>query len=156
MGRPRTNTGFGVTGQVSELQEEFILWMLTPVSERQPATQREWAKQHGTWSQTITAWKSKDPWFRNELMEQMRLHNINPDRLQVVIDALFISASNPENRGQVSAAKLLLEYLELFMPTRKSVTEHTTKIDASELSDDELKALIAEQAQKELVARREG
>lgn len=149
----RTNIGHGVTGMVGALQDLFIDWLLDP---ERDGSQNQWAKDHGIVPSTIFRWKTDDPYFAKELDQRMREHNVSPDRIQKVIDALFASATNPDNRGQVSAAKLLLEYLELFTPTSKRVNEKRTTLDASQLSDDELEALIAEGAQRELQSRKEG
>lgn len=148
----RVNVGHGLTGMIGAKQDAYIDWALDP---ERVGTQAEWCRAHSTVPSTVYRWKHDDPYFQQELDQRMREKNVSPDRIQSVIDALFSSAIDSANRGQVAAARLLLEYLELFTPTSKRVTERKTTLDASQLSDDELKALINEEAQRQL-RQREG
>jgi hypothetical protein len=59
--------------------------------------------------------------------------NINPERVQSVVDALWQRASS----GDVKAASLYLQYIDKFTPTRKITTDER---DVSSLSDAELAA----------------
>ena len=58
--------------------------------------------------------------------------NINPERVQSVIDALWQQAAN----GDVKAASLYLQYIDKFTPKRKVSVEDDR--DVAAFSDEEL------------------
>ncbi len=92
----------------TEPQRQHIAWCATPKGQREPATQQEWAEQLGVNRRTLNRWE-KLPGFWEEvrtLVEQDVLQAF-PD----ILGALVKTASTPNTRSIVPAARLLLEML---------------------------------------------
>jgi hypothetical protein len=116
---------------VSQNQRDFIEWLATPEPSRVPATIKDWAAERGVHHQTPTHWK-RDRWFRAAWDMRLQELNIDPDRIQRLVDAIYEKAL----KGDVPAQKLYLEYSKGFAPVQK-VEVHRAP---SELSDEELAA----------------
>ena len=123
----------GADGQVTmpDTWKELLTWLLQG-PERSPRTQREWAAQNGIHEDSVRRIK-RDPRFLKEWDQKAAELNINPERVQSVVDALWQRASS----GDVKAASLYLQYIDKFTPTRKITTDER---DVSSLSDAELAA----------------
>jgi|TARA_Y100000310_G_C20614792_1_gene780054 hypothetical protein len=122
----------------------FLDWLLRG-PERQPQTQREWAAENDMHEDSLRRIK-RDPRFIKEWDRRAAELNINPERVQSVIDSLWQRAS----AGDVKAASLYLQYIEKFTPRRKVVVEDERDIAA--FSDEELaSALEAEVIQLRMV-----
>ena len=115
----------------------LLEWLLRG-PERSPRTQKEWAGEHAIHQDSIRRIK-RDPRFVREWDRRAAELNINPERVQSVIDALWQQAAN----GDVKAASLYLQYIEKFTPRRKVVMEDER--DAQSFSDDELASLLEEE-----------
>ena len=108
----------------------FLEWLLQG-PERVPYTQREWAKQNDIHEDSLRRIK-RDPRFVKEWERRAAELNINPERVQSVIDALWQRAAD----GDVKAASLYLQYIDKFTPKRRvAVTEDR---DVASMSDNEL------------------
>ena len=119
--------------------KEFLEWLLQG-PERVPYTQREWAKQNDIHEDSLRRIK-RDARFVKEWDRRAAELNINPERVQSVIDALWQRAAD----GDVKAASLYLQYIDKFTPKRKvAVAEDkdVVSMSDSELAD-ELEATIA-------------
>jgi hypothetical protein len=116
--------------QMPPLLSEFLDWILT--DPRMPATQAEWAKEHGFHADTPRRWKV-DPRFRKEWERRAAEKNIGIDRIQGVVDAMHTAALS----GDVKAMALYLQYVDRFTPKQIVVTEGS---DTKGLSDEELVA----------------
>jgi hypothetical protein len=121
---------------ISQNERDFIEWLVTPEAERQPRYAKEWAAERGVHEKTPQAWK-RDRWFRAAWDMRLQQLNINPDRVQKLVDAIYDKAL----KGDVQAQKLYLEYAKGFMPQQRIEVVRP----ASELSDEEL-ALEMEKA----------
>ena len=44
---------------LTQEQEEYLAWLLTPETQRQPLLKREWAAEHGVHQNTLTNWEKK-------------------------------------------------------------------------------------------------
>lgn len=128
-------------------QAEFIEWLVDPSRE---GTQEAWAEAHSLHPRTLSAWK-KAPAFREAWDRRLAELNVNPDRIQRVVDALYENATDRESRDQVKAANLYLQYVEKFTPKRQVVGDRRSLED---MSDEELEELIAAGAEAELHERR--
>ena len=117
---------------------KLLLEWLLQGPERSPRTQKEWAGEHAIHQDSIRRIK-RDPRFVREWDRRAAELNINPERVQSVIDALWQQAAN----GDVKAASLYLQYIEKFTPRRKVVVEDER--DAQSFSDDELASLLEEE-----------
>ena len=112
-------------------------WLLLG-PERSPKTQKEWAAEQEIHQDSVRRIK-RDPRFIREWDRRAAELNINPERVQSVIDALWQQAAD----GDVKAASLYLQYIEKFTPKRKVVMEDER--DVSAFTDDELASLLEEE-----------
>ena len=116
--------------QMPELWRELLEWLLRG-PDRSPRTQREWSAEHDIHEDSIRRIK-KDSRFIKEWDRRAAELNINPERVQSVIDALWQQAAN----GDVKAASLYLQYIDKFTPKRKVSVEDDR--DVAAFSDEEL------------------
>ena len=107
-------------------------WLLLG-PERSPKTQKEWAVEQEIHQDSVRRIK-RDPRFIREWDRRAAELNINPERVQSVIDALWQQAAS----GDVKAASLYLQYIEKFTPKRRLVVDDDRAV--SGLSDAELHA----------------
>lgn len=112
---------------VTELQYEFIDYMLTPGH----GSQAEFARDHNMNKGTLVAWK-KSRFFMEEWDKRAKKVNGGIERVQRVIDALFTRAVD---FGDVKAMSLYLQYVKEFTPKTIVVEEDRSVKD---LSDEEL------------------
>ena len=108
----------------------FLDWLLLG-PEREPSTQKAWAEAHEVHEDSLRRWK-RDPRFIREWDRRAAELNINPERVQSVIDALWQRAAD----GDVKAASLYLQYIDKFTPKRKVAVEDDR--DVVSMSDAEL------------------
>ena len=127
-----------------DLWKELLEWLLRG-PDISPRTQREWAKDHEIHEDSIRRIK-RDNRFVREWDRRAAELNINPERVQSVIDALWQQAA----AGDVKAASLYLQYIDKFTPKRKVAVEDDR--DAALFSDEELAAAL----EAELVNLRKG
>ena len=117
--------------------QKLLDWLLQG-NEREPRTQRDWAAENKIHEDSIRRIK-RDPRFIKEWDKRAAELNINPERVQSVIDSLWQRASD----GDVKAASLYLQYIDKFTPKRKVVVDDERDIQG--YSDEELaEALEAE------------
>jgi len=107
-------------------QEQYLNWLVVPAPYREPRTEEGIAK-----------WKKR--------VEEMQG---SPERTQKLFDNIYERALGGDNK----AAQLYLQATGRMAPTQVNV-EHSTKV--SEISDEELDALIASVAAGEKAARAE-
>ena len=111
---------------------------LAETSGLEPRTQRDWASENKIHEDSIRRIK-RDARFIKEWDRRAAELNINPERVQSVIDSLWQRASD----GDVKAASLYLQYIDKFTPKRKVVVDDERDIEG--YSDEELaEALEAE------------
>jgi hypothetical protein len=73
---------------LSEKQQALLDYLLDPRSTTEKGTQRELAERLGCHYTNFTKWK-KDPEFREEWDRRLAEHNVSPDRVQRVLDAVL-------------------------------------------------------------------
>lgn len=112
--------------ELTEQQLEYVAWRADPHRE---GDKHSWARDHGVSRSTIYKWESK-PWFRNALEKRLAELNIEPDRIQAVLERLWREAEG----GDVQAAKLYFAEIERIRPAPPKREDHTI----AELSDEEL------------------
>ena len=122
-------------------KQRLMKWLITPRSERQPPTQNGLADDLGVHSRSVRMWMSR-PDFRADWDREARNVIGSPERVQEVLNTLFRAATDPHNRHAVAAAKLYLEATNSIKPPAIEVKARKP----SELSDDELDALLAQGA----------
>ena len=113
---------------------DLLDWLLRG-PEREPRTQREWAAENDVHEDSIRRIK-RDHRFIKEWDRRASELNINPERVQSVIDSLWQRASD----GDVKAASLYLQYIDKFTPKRRVVVDDDR--DAAGLSDEELASAL--------------
>ena len=117
--------------------QKLLEWLLQG-NEREPRTQRDWAAENKIHEDSIRRIK-RDARIIKEWDKPAAELNINPERVQSVIDSLWQRASD----GDVKAASLYLQYIDKFTPKRKVVVDDERDIEG--YSDEELaEALEAE------------
>lgn len=108
----------------------FLDWLLDPVQGEVDSIPKL-APTIGVSVQTLRNWQ-KLPAFRKAWETELAKRNVDPGKVQKVIDAMFLKAE----MGDTVAAKLVLEYVSRFAPP----PELDAADDVSELSDEELEA----------------
>ncbi len=117
-----------------ELQSQFLDWLLTPTSERQEKTQKEWAAAHGVAATTVGDWK-KDRRFIRAWEARADERNVSVERMQRIMDTLYEAGVD----GDVAAAKMWLGQVEKMRPPKQ--VEQDAELE--HLDDDQLDALLA-------------
>lgn len=117
---------------LTTVQREYLEWLLDP---NHTGNKKEWARAHDVNEGTPRTWELKQTFIdaRNQRLNEL---NINPMRVQLIIDALFAKAS----AGDVQAAKLVLDYLNKINPVRPQVEDRAV----SEMTDEELNQKLEE------------
>ena len=128
-------------------QEKFLNWLCTPANGRMPSSQEKYAIQEGVDETTLRRWKKK-PAFKMEWEKRISEQQQSPERTQKLLDNLYERALAGDN----NSAKLYLQATNRLAPTQVQV-EHSTK--PSEITDQELDALIASVAQSQIESRRQ-
>lgn len=114
-------------------QEQYLEWLVTPASERVPRTQAEFARMLNVDPTTLRRWEKKD-WFKVEWDRRVSEIQGSPERTQRLLDSLYAKAIDGDNK----AAQLYLQATNRLLPPPTVVNASR----ASDLSDDELDALI--------------
>jgi hypothetical protein len=125
-------------------------WLTTPKGERQPPTQEGLAVELACDVRTVHRWMRQAD-FRADWDREAKTIIGSPERAKEVLDTLYAAATDPRNRNAVQAAKLYLEATNSIRPSQVEVTVRK----ASELTDEELDALLAQGA-VELRRERDG
>jgi len=126
-------------------QEEYLAWLCTAPSERQPASKEAYAVSLGVNVTTLRRWEKKEV-FRKAWQARVDEVQGSPERSQRLLDTLYAKALE----GDIKAAQLYLQATNRMAPPTLNVK--TDKATA-ELSDGELDDLIAAMAQRERETR---
>jgi transcriptional regulator with XRE-family HTH domain len=121
-------------------QEQYLNWLLAPAHERTPATQAQFAEQLGVDPTTLRRWEKKE-YFKKEWERRVNDLQGSPERTQRLLDALYNKAID----GDTRAANLYLQATHRLLPPPAA----TSSKSMTDLSDDELDALIAKVAERE-------
>jgi len=119
-------------------QEKYLQWLCLPAPLREPTSKEKYAKEHGVDQSTLRRWEKK-PAFKAEWEKRVNDLQGSPERTQRLLDSLYEAALGGDNK----AAQLYLQATNRFAPTQIKV-EH--KQTLAELTDEELDALIAQEA----------
>lgn len=128
--------------ELTRTQQEYLDWLLLPSELKSPTTKQAWAEEHSMTPNTLTNWQ-KLPRFKELWEDGIKGLTVSPERTHMLLDSLFKKGIN----GDVKSAQLYLQATGQMPNPRQEINIKTEK--ASELSDGELEALIAEYAQKE-------
>lgn len=135
-----------------ERKMRFIEWLTTPPQFREPATEKELARELDVYYKTLYNWKN-DRDFREVWQRNTDIVIGGEDKRQRIMETLYISALDYRSPRHVQAARLYLEAIGAMSPTKLDVTVSTKAL--SMLDDDELERLIARGA-AELKAETDG
>lgn len=138
---------------LSEQQRRVIAWLLTQKSEREPRTQAELAEELEVSVRTLSEWKRDEEFLREWNAQYLRTIS-NPGKKMEIMETLLRTATDAEDPKHVQAAKAFFEIEGSLKPQRQGV-DVTVTTKPSELSDEELKRLMAMKAGDELAQRRE-
>src|SRR5262252_7770832 len=125
-------------------KQRFLEWLCTIKEDRDPSTQKELAEQLDVSPTTLTAWRN-DAEFLEEWHRRYRKTVGSPERMQLVLERLFETATDRTDPRQVAAAKEYRMAVEGVAPQRVDINV----TNARDLSDEALAELIAETAAKE-------
>jgi hypothetical protein len=106
-------------------------WFIDP---NRQGSMAAWAAEHGVTDRAVIQWRQHDGW-KKELQRRADKLNVNPERVQSVVNAIFKKACD----GDMKAAQLYLQYTDRFTPTTRRVVEERTP---DKLTDAELAAAL--------------
>jgi hypothetical protein len=116
----------------SAIKEQYLA-ALIEIDPKLKINKTGWAQDHGVARQTIVGWE-QEPEFRAAIDERLRKMNVDPLRIQRVLNAMFKQAE----AGNVKAAELILRYADRLSPP-KLIPEDTS---IQQMSTDDLIAAI--------------
>lgn len=129
---------------LTQEQEQYLAWLLTPETQRQPLLKREWAEAHDVHQNTLTNWEKKKNFIERWRMGIEGL-NQSPERTQKLLDALYDKGLE----GDVRSAELYLKATGN-MPNQTVNIKNETSV--KEMSDEDLERMILEISQKNKAA----
>ena len=115
-----------------ERMEAYLEWSLTPKAARKPKGKTEFAASLDVTLQTLANYE-KNVWYQNEFIKRGR-GLIKVARAQDVLDNLYTIAIDSEHKNAVTAARLLLEWMEKGQESEEK--------SASDLSTEELVEIV--------------
>lgn len=130
----------------------FLDWLCTPIRERRPKTMEALAEQMGVTRRSLSNWKA-DPEFLIEWENRYRKTVGSPERAQAVLDAMYATAIDRDDPKHVQAGKNYLEMIDAVKPKKMEVTVSGS---ARDLSDEQLEAILASKAAREIEQRAAG
>lgn len=105
--RPKTPKNKGKEQVCHRLEyRDFVVWIATPKALREPATQRDMAKQFGVGEDTLSDWKNRPDFWEEVKEERSRWTR---EKTSDVIHALYKRASEG---GSAHEVRLWMEIVE--------------------------------------------
>lgn len=126
---------------LSKDQQQYLDWLCTAPSEREPKTKASMATRLGVDVTTLRRWEKK-PYFKSEWQERVDEIQGSPERTQALLDTLYRKALD----GDTKSAQLYLQATNRMAPP---TVEIKSERKTSELSDQELDELIGAMAARE-------
>lgn len=131
-------------------KQRFLEWLCTIKEDRDPPLQKDLAEELSVSPNTLVTWRN-DPDFLEEWHRRYRKTVGSPERMQLVLERLFETATDRTDPRQVAAAKEYRMAVEGVAPTRFELNV----TNARDLSDEALAELLAEAAAQEANDRAE-
>ena len=132
-------------------RDRFLEWLCTIPQDRMPPSQSALAEELQVSHDVLRSWK-KDPEFL-ALWESLYRRTIgSPERAGQVMQSLYETAIDRTDPRQVQAARAYMDQIEGARPQKVDVTV-TAGQAAKDLTDDQLFAMLASRAEKELANR---
>jgi len=138
----------------SAAQDRFISWLLTLKEHREPQTQKALAEELGLVPGTLVAWKRDEDFLRAWNAAYLRTIG-SPGTKMEIMATLEQTATDPDDPKHVQAAKAYFEIEGSLRPAKSQVDINVQSTPPSELSDEQLQAMIDRKAGDELARRRE-
>lgn len=135
------------------VDQRLLAWLLTPPADREPHTMVELAREMGTSPAALTKRKEKAEFLKEWEAEYLRTVG-SPEVKMKIMRALESIASDPDDPKVVQAARAFFEIQGTVKPQGTVEVNVNTK-PPTELTDDELRRLVAMKAEDELARRRE-
>ena len=127
---------------LTQEQESYLAWLLTPEDSRTPATKQAWAEEHNIHHNTVLNWEKKKSFTERWKLGVEGLSQ-SPERTQKLLDAIYIKGIS----GDTKSAEL---YLKATGYIQQSQTLNIkTETSVKELTDAELQAAILEITQNQ-------
>lgn len=126
---------------LTEQQESYLAWLLTPEDSRNPKTKKEWSEVNEVHYNTLGVWE-KNKVFKERWDLGVKGMAQSPERTQALLDALYAKGVS----GDVKSAELYLKATGFMQQVSTINVNNTTAV--KELSDAELEAMILELSQK--------
>jgi len=126
---------------LTQEQQQYIDWLCTAPSERQPRTKGAMAERLGVDITTLRRWEKRQN-FKAEWQERVDDIQGSPERTQALLDTLYKKALD----GDTKSAQLYLQATNRMAPP---TVEIKSDRKTSELSDQELDELIGAMAARE-------
>ena len=122
---------------LSQDQEAYLAWLLTPEDSRMPGTKKALAEEHGVHFNTLGTWEKK-----KQFIERWKLGvegmSQSPERTQKLLDAIYIKGIS----GDTKSAELYLKATGYIQQSQTLNIKTDTAVEP--LSDAELQAAILE------------
>jgi len=126
---------------LSETQESYLAWLLSPEDSRTPKTKKDFAELNNIHINTLGLWE-KNKVFKERWELGVKGMAQSPERTQALLDALYLKGVS----GDVKSAELYLKATGFMQQTQTINLNNTSSV--KELSDDELQSMILELSQK--------
>lgn len=131
--------------------ERLLVWLLTAPAEREPKTLQAFAESQGVAPRTTRDWQAK-PAFQLEWKARFKEIAGSQERTKMIIDQLFEDGMSQDNSAAERKASLAL-YYQITKELAPPEPEVSVSARAQDLSDDELRDLVALGAAEELKER---
>tara|TARA_R110000803_G_scaffold16310_2_gene44684 strand:+ start:2757 stop:3188 length:432 start_codon:yes stop_codon:yes gene_type:complete len=139
---------------ISADQERFIEWLLTPKDERRPRTQNELAIDLGVSAAKLSSWKGETEFLQAWDGKYLRTIG-SPETKMKIMQTLMGTATDEDDPKHVQAAKTFFEIEGSLRPAKTQVDVNVAATPVSDLTTDQLNAMLASKAGDELGRRRE-
>lgn len=127
-------------------QESYLVWLLTPEDSREPASKKAFAEKLGLGPSTLFAWEKKKVFIERWKLGVEGL-NQSPERTQHLLDAIYIKGMS----GDTKSAELYLKATGNF-PNSSTLNIKTESV-VRDISDDDLEKMIVELGTKHRIDR---
>ena len=128
---------------------EYLRWLTTPKAERNPSSERKLAEKLDVSVKTLYNWRQQTEFRRRWELETDTIIG-GDDRRQAVFDALYETATDRTHKQHVQAAVAFTKLIAEIQPSAANLRQ--TDKPLTQMSKDELDAMIAAAASEELAA----
>lgn len=133
----------GTVSPVTELQQDterraaYMDWLTTPLEDREIKSERQLAIHLNTSRANLHRWKND--WRFAAQVQQRLSRNLDIQEIPDVVASLLVSAKDPDSPRQVTAARVLIDYVKWNLERSEDLN-----VDVRNLSDAELGDLLVD------------